>query len=267
MLPKQKDIEIPLLEVLIEIGGQGQPREIYPLVEKKFPSIGVEDLFQTLPSGANRWTNRIQWVRQRLVLSGDMSGSIRGIWAITDKGRKRAQARKLASQMPSVDFVELYEEYETNSRSRLLDRLNDLSPHEFEAFAGRLLQAYGFIEIEVTGRSPDGGIDGHGRFRLGLAEMNVAFQCKKWQGNVGRPEVDKFRGAIQGEYEQGVFFVTSDFTAEARDASLKKGAVPIILVNGEGIVDLMINKEIGVEKSPLYLYYDRDLPTGPPEEE
>jgi restriction system protein len=87
--------------------------------------------------------------------------------------------------------------------------------------------------------------------------MNVAFQCKRWQGNIGRPEVDKFRGAIQGEFEQGVFFVTSDFTQQAKDASLKKGAVPIILLNGESIVDIKMQKGIGVESVPLYLHYER----------
>ena len=87
--------------------------------------------------------------------------------------------------------------------------------------------------------------------------MNVAFQCKRWQGNIGRPEVDKFRGAIQGEFEQGVFFATSDFTKQARKASLKKGVVPIILLNGVSIVNLMIQKGIGVERVPLYLHYER----------
>jgi len=87
--------------------------------------------------------------------------------------------------------------------------------------------------------------------------MNVASQCKRWQGNVGRPEVDKFRGSIQGEFEQGVFFATSDFTSDARDASLKSGAVPIILLNGESIVTLMIEKGLGVQRVPLYAYYER----------
>ncbi len=95
-----------------------------------------------------------------------------------------------------------------------------------EQFARRLLRAYGFIDLKVTQTSKDGGIDRYGKLRLGLAIMNVAFQCKRWQGSVGRPEVDKFRGAIQGEFEQGVLFTTSDFTPDARDASLKKGAVP-----------------------------------------
>jgi restriction system protein len=91
---------------------------------------------------------------------------------------------------------------------------------------------------------------------LGLATLSAAFQCKRWQGSVGRPEVDKFRGAIQGDFEQGVFFATSDFTREAREASLKKGAAPIILLNGESIVRLMIEKGIGVSRTALFAYSD-----------
>jgi restriction system protein len=255
MLPKQKDIEVPLLEVLMALGGQGKPKEIYPLVTKKFPEIREEDLAETLPSGGNRWTNRIQWVRQRLLEKGEISSPTRGIWAITDKGRKRLGKKEPSG--PSVNFVELHENYEASFRSQLLDKIYELTPRQFELFARKLLQAYGFVEVKVTGISSDGGIDGHGKLRLGLAVMNVAFQCKRWQGNVGRPEVDRFRGAIQGAFEQGVFFVTSDFSPQAREASLKKGAVPIILLNGESIVDLMIRKGIGVERVPLYMYYER----------
>jgi restriction system protein len=87
--------------------------------------------------------------------------------------------------------------------------------------------------------------------------MAVAFQCKRWERKVPRPEVDKFRGAIQGAFEQGIIFTTSDFTAEATDASIKKGAVPVILVNGESIVELMIEKEFGVQKRPLQIYEDQ----------
>jgi restriction system protein len=71
-----------------------------------------------------------------------------------------------------------------------------------------------------------------------------------------RPEVDKFRRAIQGEYEQGIFLTTSDFAKGAREASIKKGAVPIVLLNGESIVDLMIEKEFGVQRRPLQVYED-----------
>jgi restriction system protein len=258
MLPKQKDIEIPLLEVLVEIGGQGKPKEIYPLVTKKFPQIREEDLAEAVPSGDNRWTNRVQWARQTLVGKGEVDSPDHGIWRITDKGRKRlAGQHRPEPEPPALTFLELYEEYEASFRAQLLERLQDLSPREFEYLARRLLIAYGFLSVQVTQVSRDGGIDGHGKLRLGLATMNVAFQCKKWQANVGRPEVDKFRGAIQGEFEQGVFFTTSDFTPDARDASLKKGAVPIILLNGESIVNLMIEKGLGVERVPLYAYYER----------
>ncbi len=60
MLPTQKKMEIPLLEVLVELGGEGRPKNLYPLVTEKFPQLHEEDLVETLPSGTNKWTNRIQ---------------------------------------------------------------------------------------------------------------------------------------------------------------------------------------------------------------
>ena len=80
VLPKQKDVEIPLLEVLVEMGGQGKPKDIYPLVTNKLPQLREEDILETLPSGANKWTNRIQWVRKslikkRVVLMGETEGT------------------------------------------------------------------------------------------------------------------------------------------------------------------------------------------------
>ena len=258
MLPTQREIEIPLLEVLVEIGGEGIPRDIYPLVTRKLPQITDEDLAERLPSGGSKWTNRIQWVRQRLVEKGEIDGSTPGVWRITEAGQERlagAEEARPASAEPT--FLELYEDYEASFRARLLDKLHGMDPREFEYFARRLLVAYGFADVQVTQVSQDGGIDGHGELRLGLATMNVAFQCKRWQGNVGRPDVDRFRGAIQGQYEQGVFFATSDFTADARQASLRRGAVPVILLNGESIVNLMIEKGLGVDRVPLYAYYER----------
>lgn len=258
MLPKQREVEIPLLRVLVEIGGQGKPRNIYPLVALKFPQIRDEDLAETLASGTNRWTNRVQWVRQTLIENGEMDSPSHGIWRITEKGRQRlAEARGSVPEAVAPTFIELYEDYEAAFRAQLLEKLHDLSPRDFEHFARRMLAAYGFVDVKVTSLSKDGGIDGNGKLRLGLATMNVAFQCKKWHGNVGRPEVDKFRGAIQGAFEQGVFFTTSDFTPDARDASLRRGAVPIILLNGESIVNLMIEKGLGVQRVPLYAYYER----------
>lgn len=255
MLPNQRDIELPLLEVLVELGGQGDTKEIYPRVTRKFPNIKEEDLIETLPSGPNKWQNRIQWVRQALIMKGEISSPKRGVWAITDTGRLRVKTKEIST--PTVNFNDLYEDYDSSFHSILLDKLNELDPHQFELFAGKILQAYGFTDVQVTGKTADGGIDGHGKLRLGLATIGAAFQCKRWKGNVPRPEIDKFRGAIQGQFEQGIFFVTSDFSSQATEVSVVKGAVPIILINGKQLVDLMIEKEIGVKRIPLYLYYER----------
>lgn len=129
-----------------------------------------------------------------------------------------------------------------------------MPPSEFEECAARILSAYGFVNVQVTGRVGDGGVDGHGQLRVGLVLMDAAFQCKRWQGNVGSAEVDAFRGAIQGRYEQGVMFSASGFTKHAREKSIQKGAVPIILLDGPIIVDLMTRAELYVRRRPLYWY-------------
>ena len=89
MLPSQSMIERPLLEALIELGGKGKPRDIYPLVTKRFPKLTDEDLKLTHKSGAVVWTNRIQFTRQGLVAKGEIDKSVKGVWAITEKGRDR----------------------------------------------------------------------------------------------------------------------------------------------------------------------------------
>ena len=241
----------------MQVGGEGKPKELYPLVTAQFPGITPDDLAETVSDGHSKWHNRIQWVRQRLFERGELDSGGHGLWRITEKGMTRLASsnHQAAAPMPPT-FMDLYERYETAFRTQLLERLLALKPQDFEHFAKRNLIAYGFVDVTVTQVSKDGGIDGYGRLTLGLATMNAAFQCKRWQGNVGRPEVDKFRGAIQGEFEQGVFFATSDFSKEAREASLRRGAVPIILLNGEAIVRLMIERGIGVRKSALFAYFD-----------
>jgi restriction system protein len=257
MLPTQTEIEVPLLKALAQLGGTAKPKQVYPLVTAAFPGITPDELTETLAHGEKKWLNRIQWTRQKLIDAGQMESGGWGFWRITDKGKARLTGSNGSPPGPSAaNFWELYEKYESDFREQLLGRLLALKPADFERFARRVLMSYGFVEVTVTAVSKDGGIDGHGRLTLGLATLSAAFQCKRWQGNVGRPEVDKFRGAIQGDYEQGVFFATSDFTKEAREASLKKGAAPIILLNGESIVRVMIEKGIGVSRTALFAYSD-----------
>ena len=150
-----------------------------------------------------------------------------------------------------------HEKYDTELRAIMLTHIRRLDPGTFEEFAKKLLEAYGFLEMKVTQYSKDGGIDGYGKLKVGLAYLNVAFQCKRFRKtSVCRSEIDKFRGAIQGQFEQGIFFTTSTFGKGAEAASFRPGAVPIILIDGKGIVDLMFEKQFGVqvEQLPIYSY-------------
>lgn len=89
MMPKQRDMEIHLPKCLDEMGGRARPSEIYTRIPRFFPDLTNSDLTETLTTGGNKWTNRIQWVRQRLVSIGEMASPEHGVWAITDKGMRR----------------------------------------------------------------------------------------------------------------------------------------------------------------------------------
>lgn len=136
--------------------------------------------------------------------------------------------------------------------AHMLRELKLLSPAGFEAFARDLLQAYGFKDMKVTSVSRDGGIDGHGKLKVGLADLNVSFQCKRWaNGNIQRPEIDKFRGASQGKYEQGMFFTTASFSKGAIGATTQSGAIPIVMIDGPQIVRMMVEKKFRVESNVM----------------
>ncbi|WP_448203532.1 restriction endonuclease [Azospirillum sp. sgz302134] len=142
---------------------------------------------------------------------------------------------------------ELYGLHIAEVREQILEDLKNLPPPMFEIFAQGLVRKYGFHDVIVTKVSKDGGIDGHGKLKVGLATLKVAFQCKRWTKNsVGRPEIDKFRGAVQGRYEQGIFFTTARFTEGAIAESTRSGVVPIVLFDGDGIFDVMMEKRFGV---------------------
>ncbi len=91
--PKQAEIEVPLLEALVELGGEARPRDIYPLVAKRFPQLTQEEQEERLENypSTRKWSNLLQWIRQRLVDLGQIDGSQRGIWKITTAGRARLQ--------------------------------------------------------------------------------------------------------------------------------------------------------------------------------
>lgn len=169
------------------------------------------------------------------------------------------EGSKIAKDFNSyaTDLLKLRELYINNFKENILEKLKKLSPTDFEIFSKKFLEAYGFEDMTTTPLGRDGGIDGRGKLKVGMAYLRVAFQAKRWGGKpVGRPEISQFRGDIQGKVEQGYFFTTSTFTKEAEEASFQPGAVPIILFDGQAIIESMLNKGIAIEKKTLEIYED-----------
>src|SRR4029453_18618167 len=146
-------------------------------------------------------------------------------------------------------------QYEAEVKRRIISELQSLRPTDFEQFCISFLGPLGYQELHVTKRGADGGIDGHWLFRQGVVSIRSAFQAKRWRRNpVSRPEIDKFRGAIQGDYDHGVFLTTGRFPADAEAASIKKGAISLLLLDGDSIAESMIRNGIGVVRRPVQLF-------------
>lgn len=113
----------------------------------------------------------------------------------------------------------------------------------------RLLRESGFIQVEVTGRTGDGGIDGKGIARIhGLMSFHVLFQCKRWKGSVSAGEIRDFRGAMVGRADKGLFITTGTFTPAAVKEATRDGAPPIDLVDGNELADKLKDLGLGVKK-------------------
>ena len=223
--------------------------------------------WKTYPS-TRKWANLVQWVRQRLVDLGQIDGSQRGIWRITPAGRARLSdeqtrtpdveepgTQPAADSVPVLTLRDLVNANLEEVKARLIAELRDLTPRAFEHFCKEFLGHLGYRNVEVTKRSQDGGIDGHGDFRQGAVSRRSAFQAKRWTENpVGRPEIDRLRGAIQGDYDHGVFLTTSRFTKDATLASYRKGAITVLLLDGPAIAELLLERGLGVRKLPIYVY-------------
>jgi restriction system protein len=111
-----------------------------------------------------------------------------------------------------------------------------------------LLRESGFIQVEVTGRSGDGGIDGKGVVRIGgILSFHVVFQCKRYKGSVPTSAIRDFRGACVGRADKGLIITTGTFTRDARIEAQRDGATPIDLIDGEELVEKLKDLEIGIE--------------------
>jgi restriction system protein len=132
-------------------------------------------------------------------------------------------------------------------REKLLATLYALPSDAFERLCQRLLRESGFVQVKVTGRSGDGGIDGVGIVQLGgLLGFPVLFQCKRYRGSVGASAIRDFRGAMIGRADRGLVITTGTFSRDARAEATRDGAPPIDLVDGEQLLDKLRELRLGV---------------------
>ena len=145
------------------------------------------------------------------------------------------------------------EEANRKARKELLKSVKTMPPGDFEDLIGQLLAAIGFAEVEVTSRTKDGGIDVRGTLVVGdVIRTRLAVQVKRWKQNVQSPVIQQVRGSL-GAHEQGLVITTSDFSKGAKEEAERADATPVGLMNGEQLVALLVENEIGVRKTPLQL--------------
>lgn len=265
---------IPIIEVLKELGGSGKAAEVADLVVEKL-EISEKELSDTLQNGTSKIYNQISWARFFLVRLGYLDSSQRGVWSLTDKSlkvklneddlhqelkdhkRKRRKERKKEKLDKLSSKDELIDE-ETNIeasdyRIGLLNILKSLSPNGFERICQRLLRESGFEQVTVTGRSGDGGIDGHGILQVNpFVSFNVLFQCKRYQGSVSPSIIRDFRGAMMGRADKGIIITTGAFSLEAKKEARRDGVPPIELVDGEKLIDMFELLELGLNPRKTY---------------
>jgi len=292
-IPLFQQIMLPLLQ-LLEDKQEHSLRQVIDSLTNQF-NLTQEEQRELLPSGKQAiFDNRVGWARTHLKKAGLIESTRRGFFSITDRGLQvlkqkpakidvkflkqfeefrefRAIRREKPEELdeeetettPEEALANAYQDLKNNLASELLQQLKASSPTQFENMVIDLLVAMGYggsrkEAAKAIGRSGDEGIDGIiNEDRLGLDVIYV--QAKKWEGTVGRPEVQKFAGALQGQHaRRGIFITTSNFSKEAADFASRVDN-KIILLDGDTLVQYMIDHNIGVTPSVNYEVKKIDL--------
>lgn len=261
---------IPLMQALREMGGSASAAEATDAVIER-ENVSEAELEKTLKNGHSRVRNQIAWARMYLVYSGHIDSSARGVWRLTEKGQQedlskvkplelfsaaRVAIGNLKPDQPTKEAggaIDADEKLLESEESLLLPVLKSLSPEGFERLCQRLLREHGFLNVKVTGRSGDGGIDGEGILEINpLLSFKVIFQCKRYQGSVSSGMIRDFRGALIGRADKGIFITTGSFTMDAKREAVRDGANPIELVDGEKLVRMFETLQLGVKPRVIY---------------
>jgi restriction system protein len=260
----------PIVVALHQLGGSARPAEATDEVARH---LKVTDAERAEPNqnGQSRFDNAVAWARFYLAKAGYIDASKRGVWRLTDKGREKktlthaealaifksvqtdiARTRGALAEPPPGAQPPTEEStagaFPGTHREEILSILQSLPPEGFERFCQELLRESDFQEVTVTGRSGDGGIDGLGVLQVNrLVSFKVVFQCKRYKGTVSPSQVRDFRGAMMGRADKGIILTTGTFSADAKKEALRDGAPPVELVDGEKLVRMMEELELGLK--------------------
>jgi len=259
----------PLLNALFALGGSGSIDEMY---DKVIEIEKISEEISSVPyspekSNITEVAYRLAWARTYLKKYGFLENSSRGVWALTKLAKEKKQvspqvvvkavreADKLATKPNNKvknEQIELedIDAPETQGWREELYRVltKEVSADAFERLTQRLLRESGFVQVEVTGRTGDGGIDGKGIAKIhGFMSFHVIFQCKKYQGSVSAGEIRDFRGAMVGRADKGLFITTGTFTPAAVREATRDGAPPIDLVDGEQLAEKLKEFQLGIK--------------------
>jgi len=267
-IPSYDELIIPTVKALIKLGGSGSIEEINT---KVYEIANIPADILQIPHGDEGTVNevdyRLAWSRTYLKKFGLLENSSRGIWALSKAGinpdtldhaeivktvreqGKRTQTKN-RHEKPNEKQEEIAGEVENSDewKEELLNILYNISPAAFERLAQRLLRESGFFQVEVTGKTGDGGIDGKGIARVsGLLSFHVIFQCKRYKGSIVPSQIRDFRGAMQGRADKGLFITTGTFTRDAIKEATRDGAPPIDLIDGDLLCDKLKELKLGVD--------------------
>lgn len=280
MKRNDKIAQVPNYAVLIEatftalkeLGGSGRNDEINKKVYDILKVPG--NILEILHTGRTSFSEidyRLAWARTLLKNYGAIKNSARSVWVISPEfaniekvcGSEIEKCKNISNMGDPAKIIPKTESTGNPSfdlpnevkswRQRVYDILIGMDPYAFERLTQRLLRESGFTDVVVTKRSGDGGIDGYGKLKInGVISFNIAFQCKRYQGTVGAPEIRDFRGSLTRNVEKGLFVTTGTYSNAAKDEAANIGKQQIDLIDGEDFIDMLAEYSIGLKEVKDY---------------
>jgi restriction system protein len=235
----------PTLEALRQLGGSGTNEEIY---EKVVEIMKLPPEVLDIPHGEDGRMSELAyemaWARTHLRQLGKIQNTQRGVWALAQLSETASTQLTPAAALSETEAAN-EEDLWKQELQRVLTEV--ISPAGFERLIQRMLRESGFVQVEITGRSGDGGIDGRGLVRLnGFLTFHVFFQCKRYAGAVSVEKIRDFRGAMEGRADKGLFVTTGYFTRDAEKEATRDGARPIELVDGDHLAEKLRELRLGL---------------------